>query len=97
MRIANRISEFVLLSVSGSCKVRVIDPDGKRRVYELSDPGIGLYVPRMVWKEMYDFSRNCVLMVLCSKPYDAGEYIRDFDEFVRECGEEEHPAEGVNR
>lgn len=83
---ANRRSEFVLFNISGSSKVRVIDVDGKKRVYELNEPGTGLYLPRMVWKEMYDFSADSVLMVLSSEVYDPEEYIRDFDAFVRECG-----------
>lgn len=83
---ANRRSEFVLFNISGSSKVRVIDADGKTRVYELYEPGTGLYLPRMVWKEMYDFSADSVLMVLSSEVYDPEAYIRDFDAFVRECG-----------
>lgn len=81
---ANRRSRFVLISISGKCKVRVIDECAAETEYILDRPEFGLYLPEMVWKEMYEFSPDCVLMVLSSERYDAAEYIRDFDEFVQE-------------
>lgn len=87
---ANRKSEFVLFNISGSSKVRVISEDGRAEVYVLDRPNIGLYLPHMVWKEMYEFSEDSVMMVLSSEVYDAGEYIRNFDEFVHEVHEMEH-------
>lgn len=88
-RHANRRSEFVLLNISGSSKVRVIDENKDSKVYVLDRPNVGLYLPRMVWKEMYDFSKDSVLMVLSNEEYDATEYIRNFDEFVHELNETE--------
>ena len=44
----------------------------------------GIYLPTMVWKDMYDFSSDSVLLVLASTHYDATEYIRDFDDFAKE-------------
>lgn len=72
------------MCISGSCKVRVIDERGATTEFLLDSSERGLYLPEMVWKEMYDFSADCVLMALSSERYDATEYIRDFDEFVRE-------------
>ena len=81
---ANRRSEFVLINVAGQSKVRVRDGAGNEAVFSINRPQTGLYLPRMVWKDMYDFSPDSVLLVLSNEPYDAAEYIRDYDAFVRE-------------
>ncbi len=80
---ANRESEFVLINVAGSSKVMITDGEN-REIVELKRPMEGLYIPRMIWKEMYDFSPDSVLLVLASTHYDCAEYIRDFDEYKRE-------------
>ena len=81
---SNRKSEFVLFNVKGTSKVKTIDENLHEEVYELNEPGQAVYLPRMVWKEMYDFSEDSVLMVLTNEYYDAGEYIRSFDDFLLE-------------
>ena len=80
---ANRRSEFVLINVAGSSKVRVSDPSGNELIVNLTRPHTGVYLPAMVWKDMYDFSPDSVLLVLASEHYDPDEYIRDFNEFQR--------------
>ena len=80
---ANRESEFVLINVAGSSKVMITDGDDKE-IVELNRPMDGVYIPKMIWKEMYDFSENSVLLVLASTHYDGSEYIRDYDEYMRE-------------
>ncbi|MBE6024733.1 MAG: WxcM-like domain-containing protein [Cellulosilyticum sp.] len=85
---ANRNSEFVLINVAGTSKVRVKDGKGNETVYSLNRPHTGIYLPKMVWKDMYDFSDDSVLLCLASTHYDANEYIRDYDEFVRIINEE---------
>lgn len=82
---ANRRSEFILINVVGSSKVRVIDCSGNEIVISLNRPHTGIYLPAMVWKDMYDFSPDSVLLVLSNEHYDPNEYIRDFDEFRRVC------------
>lgn len=80
---ANRETEFLLVNVSGTSKVRV--DDGKESaVIELNRPRMGLYIPSMLWKDMYDFSEDSVLLVLASRHYDANEYIRDYEEYLTE-------------
>lgn len=80
---ANRESEFVLINVGGSSKVMV--DDGKtKEVILLDKPRMGLYLPSMLWKEMYDFSPDSILLVLASEHYDETEYIRDYDLFLEE-------------
>lgn len=81
---ANRESEFVLINVAGTSKVKVKDGEGNEAIYCLNRPHTGIYLPTMVWKDMYDFSPDSVLLVLASTHYDANEYIRDFDDFVKE-------------
>ena len=81
---ANRESEFVLINVAGKSKVKVKDGKGTEVVYCLDRPHTGVYLPTMVWKDMYDFSPDSVLLVLASTHYDANEYIRDYDEYVKE-------------
>lgn len=78
---ANRESEFVLINVSGSSKV-YIDDGTEKMVVELNRPMMGVYIPKMVWKDMYDFSEDSVLLVLANTHYDAKEYIRDYDEYI---------------
>lgn len=83
---ANRKSEFVLINVSGMSRVRVRDGRGNERIYSLDRPHVGLYLPEMIWKEMYGFSADSVLLCVSSQYYDASEYIRDYNEFVEEIG-----------
>lgn len=80
---ANKKTEFVLINVAGTSKVRVRDGLGNEAVFSLNRPHTGIYLPKMVWKDMYDFSEDSVLLCLASEHYDANEYIRDYDEFVR--------------
>lgn len=47
---------------------------------------MGVYIPKMVWKDMYDFSKDSVLLVLASTHYDDSEYIRDYEEYLRIIG-----------
>ena len=81
---ANRKSEFVLINVAGQSKVRVDDGRGNEAVFSINRPHTGLYLPKMVWKDMYDFSADSVLLVLSNEAYDPNEYIRDYDTFVKE-------------
>lgn len=84
-RHANRRSEFVLINVSGTSKVKVMD--GKdEKVIVLDKPHMGVYLPKMVWKEMYDFSEDSVLLCIASEVYDPSEYIRDYAEYLKEIG-----------
>ena len=84
---ANRESEFVLINVGGTSKVR-IDNGHTEAIIELNKPMMGLYIPTMVWKDMYDFSEDSILLVLASTHYNGQEYIRDYDEYKKEMGAE---------
>lgn len=78
---ANRNSEFVLVNVAGQSKVRITDGT-EEFVVELNKPMMGVYIPQMIWKDMYDFSSDSVLLVLASTHYDAQEYIRDYNDYI---------------
>lgn len=78
---ANRESEFVLINVAGTSKVRITD--GKEEIIvELNKPMMGVYIPKMIWKDMYDFSSDSVLLVLASTHYDGNEYIRNYNDYL---------------
>ena len=82
-RHANRKTEFVLINVSGKSKVKV-DNGYEQRIIDLDRPRMGLYLSAMVWKDMFEFSSDSVLLVLASEHYDAEKYIRNYDDFLRE-------------
>lgn len=82
---ANRNSKFVLINVGGTSKVK-IDNGFETEIIELNRPHMGLYIDTMVWKDMYDFSEDSILLVLTNTHYDGTEYIRDYDEFLKEVG-----------
>lgn len=81
---ANLRTQFVLINVAGTSKVKVKDGKGNEAIFCLNRPHTGVYLPQMVWKDMYDFSPDSVLLVLASEHYDATEYIRNYDDFVKE-------------
>ena len=78
---ANYRTKFMLINVAGTSKVRV-DDGTSEKVFELNRPHMGIYLPKLVWKDMYDFSEDSVLLVLASEHYDASEYIRDYDSYL---------------
>ena len=80
---ANRESEFVLINVAGKSKVRITDGT-EEFIVELNKPMMGVYIPKMIWKDMYDFSPDSILLVLASRHYDGNEYIRDYQEYLKE-------------
>ena len=79
---ANRESEFVLINVAGTSKVRITDGVNEE-IVELTRPMQGVYLPKMIWKDMYDFSADSVLLVIASTHYDGTEYIRDYEEYLK--------------
>ena len=82
-RHANRKSEFILINVKGTSKIMVNNGMSKQ-VFTLDKPHMGIYLPKMVWKNMYDFSTDSILLVLASEHYDPSEYITDFEQFMKE-------------
>lgn len=79
---AHKQLKQVAIAVRGSC--RFILDDGNERVdIMLDNPAQGLVIESFMWREMYDFSDDCVLMVLADQHYDESDYIRNYDEFLK--------------
>jgi len=77
---AHKALKQVAVCVNGSCRF-VLDDGKQKEEVILNSPNKGLLIEHMVWREMYDFSEDCVLLVLASEYYDEADYIRDYDEF----------------
>lgn len=91
-RHANYNTEFVLINVAGTSKVKV-DDGTNQKIFSLDRPHTGIFLPKMVWKDMYDFSEDSVLLVLASKHYDASEYIRDYSDYLAELKKRYYEAQ----
>ncbi len=79
---AHKCLEQILVCICGSCKV-LLDNGEEKKVISLEKPYEGLYISNDMWREMYDFSPDAVLLVLASDYYNEQDYIRDYDEFKR--------------
>ncbi len=71
----------ICIAVKGSCSF-VLDDGNKREEIKLDNPNKGLFIEGLIWREMKDFSSDCVLVVLASEYYDESDYIRDYDNFL---------------
>ena len=60
-----------------------MDNGEEKKVVSLEKPYEGLYISNDIWREMYDFSEDAVLMVLASEVYNEDDYIRNYDEFLK--------------
>ncbi len=78
---AHRECEQLLVCLHGFCRVRVDDGTRQDEML-LNQPHLGVYVPPMVWAEEFDHGNDCVLLVFASHDYEAGDYIRDYDEYL---------------
>ena len=83
---ANVESEFVLINVAGQSKVRLTD-GLEEFIVELNRPMMGVYIPRLIWKDMYDLSPDSVLLVLASTHYDGKEYVRNYEDYLKKMEE----------
>lgn len=72
----------VAVCVSGRCRM-ILDDGKKREELWLDSPAKGLLIGNLVWREMHDFSDDCVLLVLASELYDESDYIRDYKTFIQ--------------
>ena len=79
---AHRTLKQLLVCVSGNCKIRL--DDGKEsQIVLLDKPNEGILICDTIWREMFDFSKDAVLLVLASEIYDEKDYIRDYQEFLK--------------
>jgi dTDP-4-dehydrorhamnose 3,5-epimerase-like enzyme len=79
---AHKSLEQILICIHGSCKI-LMDNGTEKKVVSLEKPYEGLYISNSIWREMYDFSPDAVLLVLASDVYREEDYIRDYDEFLK--------------
>lgn len=75
----------LLVCVSGACTIVCEMPDGTKSEHRLDWPDRGLLIEGLVWRQMKEFSKDAVLLVLASEHYDESDYIRSYDEFRRIC------------
>ncbi|WP_025209232.1 sugar 3,4-ketoisomerase [Hippea sp. KM1] len=73
----------VAICIKGSCKFLLDNGKEKVRDIILDRPNKGLFIDKMIWREMYDFSEDCILLVLANDYYDENDYIRDYGEFLK--------------
>ncbi len=88
-RHAHKSLEQILICIHGSCKV-LLDNGNEKKIVFLEKPYEGLYVPGNMWREMYDFSQDAVLMCLASDLYQEDDYIRNYDEFISRFKKKEY-------
>lgn len=82
---AHKKLKQVLICVSGSCKL-LLDDGREKNVVSLDSPSKGLYIESNIWREIFDFSHDAVLMVLASEYYDESDYIRNYNDFITYIG-----------
>ncbi len=82
---AHKSLEQILICIHGTCKI-LLDNGSEKVEVLLDKPYEGLYISNDIWREMFDFSPDAVLMVLASEYYDEADYIRNYDEFLKYIG-----------
>lgn len=78
---AHKMLEQILVCINGSCNI-LMDNGNEKKIVSLEKKYEGLYLPPGIWHEMYDFSKDAVLMVLASEHYNEEDYIRNYDDFL---------------
>lgn len=81
---SHKMLHQVLICVNGSVKIKVKNPN-EEEIIELNNNSVGLYIGPMIWREMFDFSEDAVLLVLASEYYDENDYIRNYDFYLEEA------------
>ena len=81
---AHRNLEQVVICVSGKCRI-VLDDGSRREETWLDSPLKGLLIGNNTWRELHDFSPDCVVLVLASEHHDASDYIRSYEDFLEQA------------
>ena len=79
---AHKNLKQIVVCVTGKCRM-ILDDSKVRQEIWLDSPTKGLLISDLVWREMHDFSQDCVLLVLASEHYDESDYIRDYEDFIK--------------
>lgn len=80
---AHRNLEQVIFAINGSFKLMVDDGQNKQYLY-LRDPNRGIYMGPRLWHTMFEFTSDCIILVLASDYFDESDYIRDYNSFLKE-------------
>jgi len=83
---AHKSLKQVLICISGECDVMLDDGSTKTTIH-IDSPSKGLLIEKPLWREMFNFSKDCVLVVLASEHYEPEDYIWDYREFRRFVGQ----------
>jgi UDP-2-acetamido-3-amino-2,3-dideoxy-glucuronate N-acetyltransferase len=81
---AHKNLKQVAICLHGQCRF-VLDDGHRKEEVVLSSPKQGLLIESLMWREMHDFSDDCVLLILASEHYDESDYIRDYQDFLIEA------------
>ncbi|WP_113922811.1 sugar 3,4-ketoisomerase [Cognataquiflexum aquatile] len=79
---ANLKNRQVMIAISGSFSVTVDDGVDKK-TFLVNSSSEGLYIPEKTWRIVHDFSPEAICLVICSEKYDASDYIKDYDQYIR--------------
>lgn len=82
---AHKKLQQVAICITGSCRI-ILDDGQQRSEALLNSPNKGIVIGDLIWREMHDFSKDCILLVLASEHYDESDYIRDYNEFQEILG-----------
>lgn len=80
---AHRNLQQLMVCVSGGCDL-VLDNGITKQTLRLDDPTKGLVLEGVIWREMHNFTSDCVMLVMSSHHYDENDYIRNYDDFLKE-------------
>jgi len=89
---AHKQLEQLLIAISGSFDV-ILDDGQTRQIFPLNRSYLGLHIPRMVWRELDNFSSGSVCLVLASDVYEEDDYYRNYDEFITEATRTTKPGD----
>jgi oxalate decarboxylase/phosphoglucose isomerase-like protein (cupin superfamily) len=73
----------VIIALSGSFDVIVFNENGEKSIFSLNRSYFGLYLPPATWRQMENFSTNSLALHISSSTYEANDYVRDFDNFIK--------------
>lgn len=83
---ATKKTKLILFPVTGSCTV-VVDNGHEKESYVMDNPSQGLYIEAMIWRSMQGFSKGCVMMAVCDRPFAPGDETFDsYDEYLQALG-----------
>ena len=78
---AHKELQQVVVCLTGKCRMTLDNGLDKKNIW-LDSPDKGLLIDKMIWREMHEFSKDCVLLVLANHHYNEDDYIRDYQEFI---------------